>query len=316
MKVSALQLFLRSLHSAVKAADGNPALPADLEAVAAGLEPFAPLDFGQFAAFLRQAQQFRDSGVVTVPSPASVSAEKPQAGLRNAAALIDKLSGADDGNAQQLTTEWEMVRDQLTKTVTEFLKPLAISVTVKGTQKDFHSALKNGRLRVLANQVRGALDGVTDETSLNSPDRQQRLQAIVDGLQPAELKIVATELGVLAASNSKPVLLAAIIERLTGMKPTAKKKQSSKKPAVDQAVVQQQAVKIKGLLEKSLDPGGLSSTELESAMTELAGRGVAELQAIAKEVGLESVGSKRDGILKKIRLKLGEADRARESIQV
>jgi hypothetical protein len=61
---------------------------------------------------------------------------------------------------------------------------------------------------------------------------------------------------------------------------------------------------------------GKVTLQLEAAIRELEPRSVAELQAIAKEMALEKVGKTKEGILKKIREKLQEAERARESIQV
>src|SRR5262245_20344464 len=113
MKVNTLQLFLRGLGPAVAAAEGGSSLPADLEVVSAGLEPFAPLDFSQFAAFLRLAEQYRDSGVVSIPSLASLGAEKVQASLGRAASLADKFSGAESFDVPQVTPQWEKVRQEL-----------------------------------------------------------------------------------------------------------------------------------------------------------------------------------------------------------
>src|SRR4051812_33576261 len=78
MKVNALRLFLRSLQSAVSATDGGSSIPAELDRVSTGLEPFAEFDFGQFAAFLEEANQYRTTGVVSVPTPAGIEAEKVQ----------------------------------------------------------------------------------------------------------------------------------------------------------------------------------------------------------------------------------------------
>lgn len=75
-------------------------------------------------------------------------------------------------------------------------------------------------------------------------------------------------------------------------------------------------MKLKGLVEKSLDPGGLTNAEIEAAIGELERMPLADLQAIAREVGLEKVGRTKEGTLKTIREKLQEAERARESIQV
>ena len=157
---------------------------------------------------------------------------------------------------------------------------------------------------------------VSSEASLNAPEHQEKLRAVVDPLPEAELKAVATELGA-RASRGKASIVSAIVEQVTGLKPATRRVSGGpRKSAIDQAAVQQEAVKLKGLLEKSLDPGGLSSAELDGAMSDLQPRSSAELQAIAKEVGVEKGARGKEGILKRIREKLREVERARESIQV
>jgi len=317
MKVSTLQLFLRSLRSALTGADPHSPVAGQLESVSAGLDSFAGLDFGQFAAFLRQAQEYRDAGAVAVPAPAGPGAEKVQTSLRHAAALADKLNSGAGLDVQQLTPERDKTRQELEQALATFLKPLGIGVTFKDDRKGFESVLRSGRTRALAAQVRAALHGATDEESLNAPDRQGKLQTIINQLETTDLKTLATELGATASGRTRDALLAAITERVTGIKPAAKKPaRGSRTAAVDQATVQREAVKLKGLLEKSVDPDGLNDAEVDAAVNELQSLKEAELRAIAQEAGLDNAGTKKADILKKVRLKLTEARRARESIQV
>jgi hypothetical protein len=322
MKVNSLQLFLSSLRFAVTAADDGSPISADLDTVCAGLEPFAPLDVGQFAAFLRQAEQYRNSGAVSVPSPASLGAEEVQAGLRRAASLTEKMSSADDVDERELTDEWGEARDELKQALVAFLKPLSITVTLKGAKKKFQGALnkarKEARARAFADQIRAALDGVTDETTLQDLQRQEELRGILEELQLAELKDVAVELGMARPTARTPdAILTAIVTRVTGIKPaTRRAARTSRTSGIDQAAVEQQAVKLKGLVEKSRHPGGLSNAEIEAALDDLQPMSVAELQAVAREIGLSKPGRTKAGALKAIRDKLREAERARESIQV
>lgn len=58
MKVSVLQQFLRSLAAPLHAAGANQKATHDLEQTCHALEPFKEEDFGQFAAFLMQAEEF------------------------------------------------------------------------------------------------------------------------------------------------------------------------------------------------------------------------------------------------------------------
>src|SRR5262245_54630068 len=140
MKVSTLQLFLRSLQPAVIAAEGTSSLPAELEAVSAGLEPFGSLDFDQFAAFLRLAEQYRNSGAVPVPL-AGIGAGQVEVGLRTAASLTDKLSGSDPFDANQITTRRGDVQRELQHGLAVLLEPLRINVTLKADKKAFEKCL-------------------------------------------------------------------------------------------------------------------------------------------------------------------------------
>jgi hypothetical protein len=315
MKVSALQLFLRSLGAAVTAADGGWSLPADLEALSAGLQPFAALDVSQFSAFLRQAEQYRQSGAVAMPL-AGPAAEQVQENLRKAALLCDKIGRVNDFDKDHLIAEWTGTRRDLEQALTAFLMPLALTVKVMGNEKNLRAILQKNQVRRLVLQVRTALAGVTDEASLDAPDRQEKLAAVTDRLQDTELKALASELGT-TARGGRGALLGAIIERITGVKASTKTaKATSKASAIDQMAVQQHAIKLKELLEKSLDPGRFSNLELESAITELQSRSIPELKAIAKEIGLDRVGTTKNGILNKVRAKLREVERARESLEV
>jgi hypothetical protein len=316
MKVRTLQLFLRSLRPAVTAADGNSPLPSQLDAVSEGLEPFAALDFGQFAAFLRQAEQYRTSGTVPMPPAASPAMEKVLTSLREVDVLAEKLSGAGGLDAQQIASRQEAARRNLEQALVPFLKPLAVSAALKSNPKELTAALKKAEIGALTAQVLAALDGVSDEASLNAPERQEKLRGLAERHSLGDLKAVAKELKAPASGRTPEAVVSGIVAQVTGIKPAAKKKQGSRTLPVDQEVVRQQAVKLRGLLEKSLDPGGLSSADIEAAIGQLEPRSAAELQAVAHEVGLPNVGTKKAAILKKLRDKLREADRARESIQV
>jgi hypothetical protein len=55
---------------------------------------------------------------------------------------------------------------------------------------------------------------------------------------------------------------------------------------------------------------------VDAAVAEVKQRTEPELRAVIEETGLENMGKKKTDILKKIALKLTEARRAQESIQV
>ena len=66
MKVSSLQQFVRSLIAPIRAAGAAVKVTGDLEQTASDLEPFAQLDVWQLAELLRQAREYRDTGILPV----------------------------------------------------------------------------------------------------------------------------------------------------------------------------------------------------------------------------------------------------------
>lgn len=309
-----MQLYLRSLRSALAATDNQSAIPAELESVNEGLEPFAELDFAQFAAFLQQSERYRATGAVS----SNADAERAKAGLRSLATLSDRLSGKNALDALELQRERALARQELEQALVPFLKALAIDVTLKDNPKAFESLLLRIRMRPTAADVRHVLEGVTDTASLNLPERQEKLARLLDPLDVPQLHALATELGVKTTARAKKdALHQLIVAGVTGIKAGAGKATSrTRATAVDAAVIHQHAVHLKGLLEKSVDPDGLSDAEVASAIAKLGELREVDLQAVVHEAGLENVGKKKADMLKKIGLKLTEARRAAESIQV
>ena len=62
---------------------------------------------------------------------------------------------------------------------------------------------------------------------------------------------------------------------------------------IDPSVILQHAVKLKGLLEKSIDPDALSPAEVGSAVAELKNLREADLSAVMHEAGLDNMGKKK-----------------------
>jgi len=75
MKVDDLQLFINSLIQPL-GASGAKQVANELQQVCTGLEPFKDMAVGQFAAFLRQAEAYRRTGIVPA---AGKSREKTKA---------------------------------------------------------------------------------------------------------------------------------------------------------------------------------------------------------------------------------------------
>lgn len=314
MKVSALQQYLRSLHTAIATSDAaSPAL-ADLAAVLAGYDPFADLDLGQFTAFLRQAEAYRAAGAVAVPTPRAPQVEQVEDAVAAAANLAASLTAADL-EVTALTARRDAVQRDLAAALTAFLKPLGVGVTLKADAKALQATLAAARARQIAQRLRDALAGVTDAASLAAPAVQERLAGVTEALTVADLKPVAVELGVARPPAQKPALVAALVAKLTGLKPATKRTPKAAAP-VDAAAVQRLAVRLKELLEQSLDPEAFGEAEVNAAVAEFEELTVPVLKAVVKEASLEDAGASKAAILTTIRRKLTEARRVRESIEV
>lgn len=112
MNVNSLQVFLRSLMPALDAVGGNATLRKGVESVAASLDPFAHIDFDQFAAFLKRAEEFDRTGVVPMAAPKGrTSTRKPTApavDLHNLASRLAELRTlGDEGPSRREAVERE-----------------------------------------------------------------------------------------------------------------------------------------------------------------------------------------------------------------
>ena len=93
MRVADLQQFIRSLIPPFQASGANAKTVGEIESACAALDPFADRAIGEFADFLRRAEEFDRTGIVPVVAKA---ATKPRAPKKEAtpaltvdAALID-----------------------------------------------------------------------------------------------------------------------------------------------------------------------------------------------------------------------------------
>ena len=100
MNVAALQQFLRSLVGPMQAAGASQKVVHELEEAGSALEPFKDFDFARFAAFLRQAEEYQRTGVL------SIRGARPGAGkgldparihelAQQTAQLKERAAGAD-----------------------------------------------------------------------------------------------------------------------------------------------------------------------------------------------------------------------------
>ena len=121
MTVADLQQFVRNLGTTLAAA-GAKSVAADLERIAAGLQPFHSVNLAQFSDFLAQAESYARTGVLPLTgkgrakaaAPKPESAEKVRAAVERVRALYER---AVDPVLQytMIDAELKAVDKQLTK---------------------------------------------------------------------------------------------------------------------------------------------------------------------------------------------------------
>ena len=111
MNVAALQQFLRSLTGPMQAAGASQKVVNELQEAERALEPFRELDFAQFAAFLRQADEYRRTGVLPIPAKSSralrISDPTKIHELAQQAAQLKEGAAGADGPADALNAEFD-----------------------------------------------------------------------------------------------------------------------------------------------------------------------------------------------------------------
>ncbi len=100
MNVAALQQFLRSLVGPMQAAGASQKVVHELEEAGSALEPFRDFDFGRFAAFLRQAEEYQRTGVLSIRGGRSGAGKGLDPArihelAQQAAQLKERAAGAD-----------------------------------------------------------------------------------------------------------------------------------------------------------------------------------------------------------------------------
>ena len=152
MNVAALQQFLRSLAQPMQSAGASQKVVAELEEAGQALEPFKDLDFAQFALFLRQADEYRRTGVLPTPArPARATRGLDPARLhelaQRATQLKERAAGAD-GPAEAIDAEFERLdlKGLSKKDVVTVARELGVRTTVRMTQDEVIDAIRRWAL--------------------------------------------------------------------------------------------------------------------------------------------------------------------------
>lgn len=166
MKVSNLQQFLRSLANPLQQLGAPSKIIGDVEQTVLDLEPFAELDVFQLAELLRQAKEYRDTGILPAPARRR-SPRQPAQPKVDPAVVMDytqRIRALEEKAATDESTRDEIQRgidelqlDTLTKdNLVGIARELSRPVTNKTTREEAIDALR--RLVLERKEVReGAL---------------------------------------------------------------------------------------------------------------------------------------------------------------
>src|SRR5688572_21902703 len=101
MNVASLQALLRNQAAFLNEAGASKGLVGDFETLAAGLEPLQGLKLGELCELLRQAQEYRATGVLPVKAGRATAVKAPKVGAE------EQIRGA----VQRLSSLYERALD-------------------------------------------------------------------------------------------------------------------------------------------------------------------------------------------------------------
>lgn len=225
MKVSVLQQFLRSLVTPLREAGANEKKANDLEQTAQALEPFKDQDFGQLAAFLAQAEEFRRSGLLphlktgarprgaaSTLNPAQIQhlvqqiqrleerAAAPGAPREELAAELDRLGLANLNKSEALALARELSVPTKARTTAQDVLQQIRRLLVEGRQalqqpSRQKQAVDTARIQQLAQQVRQLEERAAGADSSTEGLSAELDRLGLDALNKAEALALAKEVG-------------------------------------------------------------------------------------------------------------------------
>ena len=150
MKVSNLQQFVRSLVEPMRQAGAVAKVTDDIEKAVTDLDPFAQLDVWQLSELLRQAKEYRDTGILPAPPGKRPTTRKPAAPKNDPAVVVEyarkvraleEKAAMTESTREELRAELDTLKlDKLTKDnlvgIARELGRQTIAKTTKGQAVD------------------------------------------------------------------------------------------------------------------------------------------------------------------------------------
>ena len=301
MQVAALQLFLRSLVPALEAGEAR-SVARSLDEACRALDPFGPLGLAEFTAFLARADEYQRSGSVRVPGAADLRAEVLLAAIR-------RLNNPDE--------DATAVQADIARAVQELATATGLKGTLKPDPKWAEAQAARARVAPHVRALREIAGRITSPEAYIDESIRAEITRLESALDRDALKAVGTEFGIKVTASAAPAkVVAEVLANLSGHKP-AKGKPGGRTKA-DPAVVEENARRLAGLIERSADPDALPDSEVEKELARLKSLPKPALIEVVARAGIEGV-KPRDGvpsILTRVRNRLTAHQRARERAEV
>ena len=305
MQVAALQLYLRSLVPALEAAEAR-STARWLDEAARALDPFRPLGLPEFAAFLARAEEYQRTGAVRVPGAADQRAEA----LLAAVARLNTADGRDLAAAQA----------DVARAVDALAREAGLKGGVAPDPKWAEARAARARVGPHLAAIRALAGRITAPESYADEAVRAEIARLEGALDGDTVKAVGTEFGVKTTARSAPAkVLGEVLVKLSGhAAPKAKRGAKATAEPPDPAVVEENARRLAGLIERSADPGAISDAAVDDELARLKALPKPALYEVVTRAGVDGVKLKdaTSAILTRVRNRLTATRRARERAEV
>jgi hypothetical protein len=302
MKVGVLQQFLRSLVSPIEAA-GAKTTAGELGATAAALDPFQSVDVTAFAAFLVRARDYEAHGTVPVPTPG-------QHQVQQLVRVLEQLQAATDGIPS------------LQQAAAATLQNIAAQAGLKGKLNADPKWAEARRLEARLAPRRKALvelaARVTTPGAYDDPAVRDGMAQLAHQLDTDLLKALAAEHGIkVTAKATAAKVISDAVAKLSGH-PPPRAKPAPKSAHVDPILVEAEVRRLATIIKRSVDPDGVTESDVEDELARLKELSLPALFEVVSGVGIREArrGEPKSALLKRVRLELTAARRARERAEV
>jgi|GEM_PF-4087804 len=302
MNVGVLRQFLRSLVPALEGA-GAGKTASEIDATLQALEPFQSLDAKAFTAFLIRARDYQAAGNVTIPGPGEQQVEQ-------LAKVLARLHAATDGIPS------------LQQEAAAALQAVADQAGLKGKLSADPKWAEARRLQARIAPHRKAIfelaARIISPEAYDGPVVRNGIDQLADSIDAASLKVLAGEHAVKVSAKTPPAkVIGDVLAKLSGFQPP-KAKPKSQKGTVDPDVVDENSHRLAAIIARSIDPRGITETEVDAELSRLKALSPATLFEIVTRVGIREArpSETKSELLKRVKSELVAARRARERAEV